>query len=73
MFLNCCSKSVIQSFRHFYSHKSSRKVSVLGSKYNIFTKNNFYFIIGAFITIRNKIHEVITQMFVYSKLLNISQ
>jgi hypothetical protein len=51
MFLNCCSKYVIRSFRHFYSDKSNRKVSILGSKYNIFSKNSFIFIIGAFITI----------------------
>jgi hypothetical protein len=51
MFLNCYSKFVIRSFRHFYSDKSSRKVNILGSKYNIFSKDNFYFIIGAFITL----------------------
>jgi hypothetical protein len=52
MFLNFCSQYVIRSFRHFYSDKSSPKVSILGSKYNIFSKDNFYFIIGAFIPIR---------------------
>jgi hypothetical protein len=52
MFLNCCSKYFIRSFCHFYSDKSNRKVSILGSKYNIFNKYNFYFNIGAFITIR---------------------
>jgi hypothetical protein len=47
MFLNGCCKYVIRSFRYFYSDKSSRKVSMLGSKNNIFSKDNFYFIIGA--------------------------
>jgi hypothetical protein len=53
MFLNCCSKYVIRSFRHFYSDKSSRKFSILGSKNNDFSKYNFYFNIGAFITIHH--------------------
>jgi hypothetical protein len=35
----------------FIRKKSSRKVSILGSKYNIFSKDNLNFIIGAFITI----------------------
>jgi hypothetical protein len=48
-------KYVIRSFCHFYSDKSSRKVSILDSKYNIFGKDNFHFIVGAFITIRKAV------------------
>jgi hypothetical protein len=54
MILNCCFTYVIRSFRHFYSDKSSRKISILSSKYNIFSKDHFYFITGAFITIHMK-------------------
>jgi hypothetical protein len=32
-----------------------RNVSILGSKYNIFSKDNFYFIFGAFITILKEV------------------